>query len=78
MYIFFLKTFVVTSQVHLLDGHSGTERETFLQALNGRHRGTDAYCLHSNCRPSVHTVRAHLQKTKVIVHIQPLELFNQR
>lgn len=73
---FFFNVYVITSQVHLLDGHSGTKRETFLQALNGRHRGTDAYRLHSNCRPGVHTLWAHLQKTKVIIQVQPLGLFS--
>lgn len=59
--------YVITSQVYLLDGHSGTKRETFLQALNGWHWRTDADRLHSNRRPSVHTLWAHLQTTKVIL-----------
>lgn len=69
--VLFLKIFVVPSQVHLLDGHSGTKRETLLPAPNGRHRGADADCLHSNCRPGVHTIRAHLPKTKVINRCYP-------
>lgn len=40
VFLFTLKKktlYVITSQVYLLDGHSGTKRETLLQALDGRH-----------------------------------------